>query len=241
MAFKAPKGNGGNKERVEQPNIEPGGYPGRLVQLIDLGLQPQKPYQGQEKAPVQMVMFTYELVDCFMLDEEGNEVEDKPRWISETLPFLSLKADKAKSTQRYKAFDPNFENDGDWSKYLGEPVTVTIINNPGKEGKVYDNIASLSTMRARDADKCPPLKNPAKMFSLDEPNIEVFNSLPEWIRDKIKSNLNYKGSKLEKLLQGSVSKAPNKAKEASKPVEEEEAPWEDNTASEADSNDDTPY
>lgn len=236
MSFKAPKGNQ-NKDRVDQPNIEAGGYPGRLVQLIDLGLQPQKPYQGQEKAPVQMVMFTYELVDCFMLDEEGNEIEDKPRWISETLPFLPLKSDKAKSTQRYKAFDPTEENEGDWAKYIGAPVTVTIINNPGKEGKVYDNIASLSPMRPRDVEKCPPLKNPTKMFSLEDPDIEVFNSLPEWIRDKIKGNLNFKGSKLEKLLSGGGSKAPNKAKEAPKQEDKGTPPWNDENGSE----DDLPY
>jgi hypothetical protein len=28
----------------------------------------------------------------------------------------------------------------------------------------------------------------------------VFNSLPEWLRDKIKENLNYEGSALQKLV-----------------------------------------
>src|SRR3546814_6949836 len=42
-------------------NYEPlpaGTYPARLVQVVDLGLQPQRPYQGQEKSPAQEIMQT---------------------------------------------------------------------------------------------------------------------------------------------------------------------------------------
>jgi hypothetical protein len=101
-ALPKPKG----KDFVEQPNIDPGVYPARIVQIIDFGLQPQKPYKGEEKKPQYEIGITYELVDVFMIDKDGNEVEDKPRWISETLPFYGLEADRAKSTQRYNAADP---------------------------------------------------------------------------------------------------------------------------------------
>lgn len=117
MALVAPKGN---KERkfVEQKNIEPGVYPARLVQIIDFGLQAQKPYKGQDKPPVNEIGLTYELVDEFMKDENGEDIKDKPRWISETLPFYGLYADKAKSTQRYLAFDPTQEWGGDFARAI---------------------------------------------------------------------------------------------------------------------------
>lgn len=202
MGLNAKRVGGGNQgNKVPQANIEPGTYPARLVQIIDLGLQAQRPYQGKDKPPAQEIMLTYELVDTFMLDEKGEELEDKPRWISETLPFYGLYADKAKSTQRYNALDPNGDYDGDFSKAIGQPVNVTIVNNAVGD-KVYDNIATISTMRPRDADKCPDLVNPSKLFDLDAPDMEVFNSLPEWLRDKIKSNLNFKGSPLEQVLNG---------------------------------------
>lgn len=210
-------GNGGN--RTPQANIEPGTYPARLVQIIDLGLQAQRPYQGKDKAPAQEIMLTYELVDTFMVDEEGNDIEDKPRWISETLPFYGLYADKAKSTQRYNAIDPTGEFDGDFTKAIGQPINVTIVNNAVGE-KVYDNIATISAMRPRDADKCPELVNPSKLLDLDAPDLEVFNALPEWLRDKIKTNLNYKGSPLEQLLGGGGDR-PRSAK-AAKPAKAEE-------------------
>ena len=38
MALNAAKASGSNNNRVEQPSIEIGNYPGRLVQILDLGL-----------------------------------------------------------------------------------------------------------------------------------------------------------------------------------------------------------
>lgn len=218
MSFNAKQaGNGGGKERIDQPVIEPGLYPARLVQLIDMGLQPQKAFQGKEKPPMQEISLTYELTDVFMKDEDGNDLEDKPRWISETLPFHNLKADKAKSTQRYLAFDPKGEWEGDFTKALGLPINVVLVHNQVGD-KLYTNVASLAAMRPKDAEKCEALKNPTTLFSLDEPDLAVFNKFPKWIQEKIQKNLNYAGSKLEFLLSGKV---PAKAKEAPKQPEPE--------------------
>jgi len=221
MALNAKKiGNGGGN-RTPQANIEPGTYPARLVQIIDLGLQAQRPYQGKDKPPAQEIMLTYELVDTFMVDEKGEELTDKPRWISETLPFYGLYADKAKSTQRYNALDPSGDFDGDFAKAIGQPINVTIVNNAVGD-KVYDNIATISAMRPRDADKCPELVNPAKLLDLDAPDLDVFNALPEWLREKIKGNLNYKGSPLEQLLGGGGDRPRSAPAKAAKPAKAEE-------------------
>lgn len=208
MALKAPQGNG-NKEFIAQANISPGTYPARLVQIIDFGLQPQKPYMGKDKAPAQEIGLTYELVDEFMKDEEGKDILDKPRWISETLPFFGLFADKAKSTQRYKAFDPEEKWEGDFSQAITLPINVTIVNNQSGD-KVYDNVATISAMRPKDAAACPELKNPCKVFDLDAPDAEAFKKFPKWIQDKIKNNLNFKGSKLEKLIGDVPAERPKK-------------------------------
>ena len=205
MALVAQK-NGGAGNRVEQAPIPAGVYPARLVQLIDLGLQAQRPFQGKDKPPVQEIMLTYELVDTFMLDAEGNEQEDKPRWVSETLPLYGLFADKAKSTQRYKTFDPTEQFGGDFTQVVGDPVNVTIVQNVVGD-KTYTNVANIGAMRPKDAEKCPALKNPTKIFDVDNPDMEVFAGLPQWIQDKIKANLNFAGSKLE----AAVAKAPVKA------------------------------
>lgn len=207
MGLNANKVGGGKKENknfVKQPSLDAGVYPARLVQVIDLGLQAQRAFKNEEKKPCQEIMFTYELVDAFMVDEDGKDIEDKPRWISETLPFYGLYADKAKSTQRIRAFDPDGVHEGQVGNMVDTPVNVTIVHGENKKDpeRPYENVANVASMRARDAAKCPELKNPVKVFDLDSPDLETFNKLPEWLREKIKGNLNFKGSKLERLLDG---------------------------------------
>jgi len=205
MGLNAKKTTAGGGSGFKQEAIQAAGYPGRVVQIIDLGMQNQRPYQGQAKPPAHEMMLTYELVDEFCLDEEGNVLEDKPRWLSETFPLYNLEADKAKSTLRYKALDPTVEKDGEFAELINTPCMVTVTRRDGKgdnAGKVYNNIGSISQMRANQAEQCPALVNPPKVFLLDEPCLETYGSLPQWLQDKIKGNLEFEGSVLEAALAG---------------------------------------
>lgn len=208
--------------KPKQPNIESGTYPARLVQLIDLGVQAQQPYQGKEKPPVHMIYTTYEFCDEFMVDENGDPQEDKPRWLSEKLAFYSLDQDRANSTQRYKALDPSLASDGEWPELVGAPVMLTVGTKVTKTGpnagREYNVILSSGPCSSKQAAKLPPLVNEPKVFLLDEPDMEVFLSLPEWRQNEIKGNLHYQGSPLQKALEGG-SKASGK--QAKKEVEED--------------------
>ncbi len=222
MALNAKKIEG--KKFKRQYLEEPGTYPARLVQIISMGLQEQKPYKGQEKDPVQMLYLTYELLDEFMKDEEtGEDLEDKPRWISESFPLYNLESDLATSTKRYYALDPECKYDGDWSELAGTPVMLTITLNK-REDRIYENISGVSTMRGKEAAKAEELKNPPKVFDVDEPDMEVFFSLPQWLQDKIKENLEYEGSALSKAVEsykeGEVDPTPKKPSKASKKAAE---------------------
>ncbi len=236
-AKKASGGGNGGDNKVQQPVLEAGTYPVRLAQVIDLGIQPQRPFKGEEKPPAHQIMATYEFVDEFMLDEEGNEVEDKPRWLSETFPLYNLKSERAKSTKRYMALDPNVDHDGDWSELLGACanalVTTFKLKNGPNAGQDRNGIQDLSAMRPRDAKKTPELQNPPKVFSLDEPDLEIFGSLPEWLQEKIKANLGYAGSALQELLEGGEKEGKGKPQ----PKGEEPAEEQDD-APEADDEDD---
>jgi len=201
-AKKAPK-NGGNGIGSQKP-IEIGTYDCRLVQLIELGMQPQKPYRGNVKPPIHMIHLTYEFTDEFCLDEDGNEMEDKPRWLSETIPFHNLDCDLAKSTKRYRALDPNDESDGDFVQLLNKGCHITVSHNPrdGEPDNPYQNIASATAMRDKVLAKLPELVNEPKYLDLDDPDLDLFKSLPEWIQDKITSGLEFAGSVLDNLLSG---------------------------------------
>jgi len=185
------------------PALDIGAYPSRVVQIIGLGLQKQQAWQGNEKPPAEMVYVTYELLDEFMKDEDGNEIEDKPRWLSEDFALHSLESDLATSTKRYMALDPDMEHGGDFLALGGTPCMVNVVQNPSKKGgddTIYNNISGVSGMRAKDADKAGPLVNETKLFDFYEPDLDVFSSLPSWLQDKIKDGLNYEGSELEKGL-----------------------------------------
>ena len=229
MGLNASKIKGSNrgenfKEFKPQDPIEAGTYPARVVQVLDLGLQEQRPYQGQEKPPANEIMLTYELLDEFCLDDDGEPMEDKPRWISETMPIRSLQSELAKSTKRYEAIDPSHNYSGDFSQMVGDPCMVTITVSPPskKTGKVYNNITGVASMRVKQAKSAPELVNPPKTFDLDEPDMEVFESLPEWLQDKIKGNLEFSGSTLESVLKGGKPKKEELPEEPEEESEEDE-------------------
>jgi hypothetical protein len=190
---------------LQQEALEAGTYPCRVVEIIDLGVQPQRAFEGQAKPPVQHIRITYEFTDEFCVDADGNEQEDKPRWLSEDIPFHPLTSDLAKSTKRYKAIDPKDDFDGDFTLLVGCPCNVTITATEGKgknAGKVFNNIASVNTMRKRDAEKCPKLVNEPTVFLIEDPDKGVWGKLPQWLQEKITSAIDFKGSALDVALNG---------------------------------------
>lgn len=189
-------------------NLEPANYPARLVQVVDLGLQPQN-FQGEQKKPLREIYLTYELSDEFMKDEDGQPIKEKPRWLSESFPLYNIKSEKAKSTNRYKSLDPSGAADGEFTKLLGNPLMITVVNNTNSVTKrTYDNVAATQPMRSKDVEKLAPLVNVPMLFLLDEPSLEMFNRLPPFVQNRIKSNLEYAGSKMEELLKDVEGHSP---------------------------------
>ena len=228
MALKPKKAKTANNFKAEV--IEPDSYPARVVQVIDLGTQPQPAFQGTEKPPRHTLWVTYEMVDLFMKDNDGNELEDKPRWFSERLALFPLESERAKSTQRYKAIDPKNKFDGDFSQILGQPCIVMVDQYKKKDGTLGNGIGAVSPiMRGMVV---PELSNEPKLFLMDEPDMEVFNDLPDFLKDLIKGSSDFPGSDLEALLAGEKP-APKK-----EPEEEPEATPE---AQDEDSDEDTPW
>lgn len=209
--------------------VEIGNYAARIVQVLDLGLQPQQPFQGNPKAPAHEIMLTYELVTEFLKDDEGNDQLDKPRWLSENFPLNHISKDMAKSTKRYKAIDPANVAGGDFTKLVNAPLTVTVVHRPKPDGGVYVNVGNITP--PMKGFPVPELVNPPKVFELDNPDLATFRDLPEWIQTKITSNLEYQGSKLQALLKGAPGKPQEDVPqaqpeaEAAETAKEGDIPW----------------
>ena len=215
--------------------IEAGNYMGRVVQVLDLGLQPQRPYKGEEKPPANEIMLTYELGTEFLKDDDGEDLLDKPRWLSETFPLRHAKSELAKSTKRMVAFDPKGLLEGDFSQLPSMTCTITVgvwVSKQDDE-KTGNNVINITP--AMKGFPVPELVNPPKVFDLDEPDMEIFGSLPDWLQGKIKDNLNFAGSALQIALEGCI--APGDPKPAEKKEYAADAP--DPAAGEDDG--DNPY
>lgn len=200
MSLNANNQDGGG-DFTPAPALAPGSYPARLVQVVDMGMQNSRPFKGQPKPPRNRIYLTYELSHEFLTDEDGNPDGTKPRWISEDMAFFNLEMTTAKSTERYKVFDPTGAADGDWTKLLGTACQVTLTKEQRKDGKGDTNyISHVGGAMTVPGYTQPGLVNTPRFFDLDAPDMEMFKELPNWLQDKLKTNLNYNGSALQAAL-----------------------------------------
>lgn len=82
----------------------------------------------------------------------------------------------------------------DITKLMGVPCMLNIIHQPSKDGsRVYANISGVTPMPK--GVKCPPQFNDTFELSYDEFDQEVFETLPDFIKDKMKGSLEYAGIK----------------------------------------------
>lgn len=197
----------GTKEFVQAPMLDAGSYPARVVQVVFVGVQKQRPYMGQVKDPIDEVRITYELSHEFMPNDDGTPNESKPRWFSESIPFYNLRADRAKSTKRYNAIDPLATTDGDFGKLLGLPCSLLIVKNPGKgvhEGKIFNNIGDVTPAASMPGYKQPQLINPSFYYDPHDFDctLDQFRGLPEFVQDIIKKADDFGTSNVCQLLNG---------------------------------------
>ena len=199
MGFNATEQPSAGSQRSNIEPIEVGTYPARIVGVSIVGLQPRS-FNGEAKEPHKNIALTYEFLDEFLKDEDGNDIEDKPRWITEDMPFYNLSSDRAKSTERYLAVDPDQHYEGDWSKLLGAPIMVSVVQNKGKgkhQGKIFNNVDGIAPMRPKEAAKAPELVNEPFLWDFYEPDSDLWGRVPNIIRTICRSAVDFKGTAME--------------------------------------------
>lgn len=171
----------------------------RLVSVVELGEQPRS-YQGQEKPPAIQLNFTFELPgDLIEIEKDGN-VEKKPRWVSiNNVNFFT--DEKARLVEIVTALDPNGEAEGQLANLVGRPCFVTI-EHKEFNGKQYAKVKAISGVPEGMA--VPELDNEPRVFDWDAPDKAVWDTLPDWIQEKITTALNYKGSNVEAMVLGNT-------------------------------------
>lgn len=178
MSIKVPE-----KKAIEQ--IQAGSYVARCYQMLHIGTIPSE-WKGEAKLR-NLVRITFELPSELKVFKEGQE----PKPVAISAEYTLSLGEKSKLRPvlegwRGKKFTEEEAKDFDVSKLLGVPAMIGVMHNE----KGYAEIASISGLPK--GVECPAQINPSQIFDYDENfDIELLEKLPEFIKKKIKSSIEY--------------------------------------------------
>lgn len=170
--------------------IEPGNYVARCYKMIQIGTV-HEVINGVEKK-LHKVRIGWELpTEMKVFKEENGEepmIIDKEYTLS-----MSEKANLrlALKSWRGKDFTEDEARAFDITVLIGAPCMLNIIHKPSKDGtRHFEEIAGITRV-PKGLDIPSPINTP-KILSFDDFNFELFDSLPDFIKDKIKSSEEYR-------------------------------------------------
>jgi len=175
--------------QIQRELIPAGNYIARCYQMIEIGTV-KETILGKEKI-IPKVRIGWELpTEIKVFKDENGE---QPCVISKEYT-LSM-AEKANlrialKSWRGKDFTEEEAKSFDITKLLGVPCMINIIHKTSKDGlKVYEEISGITPIPK--GIECPPQYNKTLLLSYDSFDVEVFNKLPDFIRNKMTGSLEY--------------------------------------------------
>lgn len=156
--------------------IGEGTFPARVVQVIDLGRQ-EGEYQGVPTCKPTL-WITFELpTETITID--GVE---KPRWLSKE--FTKSTNEKAWLMKLMTGLYTSDEIDDveTFEDFLGRPLLVEVGTTSGGKDKLVGCTKLVAGMKVAE------LYNDTKYFDIESPNTDVFESLPDFLQEKIKES-----------------------------------------------------
>lgn len=171
--------------------VEPGTYVARCYSMIEIGTVKSE-YLGKEKIQ-KKVNITWELPTETAIFHEGKGPE--PFVVSKTYTLSMFdKANLRKDLEswRGKKYEDDEAEKVDITKLLGQPCLLSVIHQAGKKdpSKNYVFISSISKLMK--GQECPDQINPTRLLSYDKFNVDVFNSLSDYLKDQIRSSDEFK-------------------------------------------------
>jgi len=172
--------------------VPPGCHFAICNMVVDLGIQ-ETTFKGEAKQQ-HKVYLRWEVPDeRVSYEKDGKEIEG-PCSIGATYT-LSL-GEKAKLRQllqdwRGKLFTKDELKGFDITTVAGKPCQVMVQHSTGSDGKVYANITGVMGCSKEQKERARTAKSEVGVvvFSLDEPDQKVFDSLPKWIKEKLEDRI----------------------------------------------------
>lgn len=169
--------------------VAAGTYPARCYSMIYLGTLLTN-FQGTESYK-EKIRVSWELPTERRVFKEGEE--EKPYTVSKEYT-LSLH-ENATLRQHLKAWrGKDFTDDEaarfNVAKLVGKTCTISIGHKTGKDGKTYTEITGISPYMKGMPDY--KQYNPSFILTYQNWDWDAFNSLPEWLRNKMETSKEYK-------------------------------------------------
>lgn len=182
---------GGGKDFKKVP---PGVWVARCFRMVDMGTQVSTgQYAGKasRKIHVEWEVFGDNEGDPLTVEINGKTM---PLTISKNYTAsMNEKATLRKELQawRGKAFTDEEAAQFDVSKLVGAYCMLNITHSESGNGKVYANIAGISPLPGALKNQKPAAVHKDQIFSLDQPDMSVYESLPKWLQDKVAESPEY--------------------------------------------------
>lgn len=177
-----------NTENENFAPIEAGTYDARCYSMIYLGTI-KRVTMGKEEIQ-KRIRISWELPGEMKEFKKGEGL--KPHVISKEYTLsLNEKANLRKilASWRGKDFTPEELKGFDITKVLGVGCTLTITHQPKEGGGNYAAVTAVSPVMKGHV--LPALINPKIELSYENFDFTVFNSLPDFVKEKIKSSEEY--------------------------------------------------
>jgi hypothetical protein len=178
------KSNGGDFELT--PN---GSFIGRCYRMIDIGTQPG--FTDQDK-PQRKVYIYWELLE----DEDGEPVtmkDNRPFSVNKKYTLsINPKANLRKDLDAWRgiAFKDDEAEAFDITKLLGTYCRIQVVHEDSN-GKTYANVSSIGYTK-----KKPEGVNDTSWWSVEEPDMEVFEKMPDYFKEKIEQSPEFRAQQM---------------------------------------------
>ena len=192
--------------------VPPGMHLARCYRVVDLGTQ-QSEYLGTVKhLPKVMLQF-----EVHGEDENGKPIltgKGEPMSISKNFTLsLAEKATLRKDLQTWRGreFTPEELRGFELKNVLGAWAMISVIKTTGNNGKEYTNIAAIMQVppQVKKAG-LPEGSNKLGIFSIDEPDMEIFESFGENLKAKITGSPEWKARTGERYAKEQNASANSK-------------------------------
>ena len=178
------------KHEGEYKQVAPGTYVARCISMLEIGTI-REDFQGVPRS-VQKVQIRWELPT--ELEVFNAEKGQEPFSVSKTYTLsMHEKSNLRKDLEswRGKGFTEEEAKKFDITKLLEKTCILNIINRQSKTnpGRTVTEISSIMPMMKGQV--CPDQINPTKVLSYDNFNWDLFESLSDYTKDKIRSSVEY--------------------------------------------------